>query len=105
MTEFPVPKEENIVWTCVKDNIIKESRPMRILDYVDLIINYLKKRRVGEFCEGFDGYPYFKHLIKFFPGDCFKHTPKRNEVADENNLFDKCGRTRYLVFHFSNKEL
>ena len=40
------PKGINIVWTCVKDNIIQEKIILKPLDYRDLIINYLKKTRV-----------------------------------------------------------
>ena len=40
------PKGVNIVWTCVKDNIIQEKIILKPLDYRDLIINYLKKIRV-----------------------------------------------------------
>ena len=38
------PKGGNIVWICAKDNITKKSRTTKLLDYVDLIIYYLRKR-------------------------------------------------------------
>ena len=36
-----------IVWNCVKDHISMKRRTKKILDYMDLIINYLRKRGVG----------------------------------------------------------
>ena len=35
------------MWTFVKDNMIEEMSTAKILDCVDLIINYLRKRRIG----------------------------------------------------------
>ena len=43
----PNPKWGSIVWTCVKYHIIYKRRTTNILEYVGLIINYLRKRRVG----------------------------------------------------------
>ena len=40
------PKGWGVNWTCDKDNIIEEMRNIKLLDYMGLIINYLKKRRV-----------------------------------------------------------
>ena len=41
------PKGKNIVWNCVKDDISRKMRTTKLLDYVDLIINYLKKMMMG----------------------------------------------------------
>ena len=45
--------------------IILLGRRMRIrkLDYIYFIIHSLKKRRMGGFDGGIDGYPYLTHLI------------------------------------------
>ena len=45
--DIPYPKGGSIVWTFVKDNMIEEISTAKILDCVDLIINYLRKRRIG----------------------------------------------------------
>ena len=47
LVSVPHPIGVNIVWTCVNDHIINESSNTKLLDYVGLIINYLRKRRVG----------------------------------------------------------
>ena len=36
-----------IFWICVKDHIIDERRTTQILDYMGLILNDLRKRRMG----------------------------------------------------------
>ena len=48
-------KGGNMVWTYVKDNIIEDSSTTKLLDYVDLIIHYLKKMRVGGFKSYYTG--------------------------------------------------
>ena len=46
-------------------------RKTKQLNYVGLIISYLKTDRVGGVQEGIYGYPYLNHLIDTWPGDCF----------------------------------
>ena len=41
------PKGENIVWTCVEDNIMWEKEDCRAIGLHGLDINYLKKRVCG----------------------------------------------------------
>ena len=41
------PKGGNTLLTFVDDNIIEQRKRIGKLDYVDLIINYLKKMRMG----------------------------------------------------------
>ena len=43
----PHPKGGAIVWTCVKDHIIDEKEGYKDIGLRGLIINYLRKRRVG----------------------------------------------------------
>ena len=43
----PHPKGGAFVWTCAKDHIFNEKKDYKKLDYVGLIINHLRKRRVG----------------------------------------------------------
>ena len=55
------------------------------LDYVALIINYLKKSRVGGVQYGIYGYIYLKHIIEFCPGGCIQKLSKTNEEICERN--------------------
>ena len=48
----------------------------KLLDYVGLIINHLRKRRVWGAREGLDYYPSLKHLIQLLPGDWENHMEK-----------------------------
>ena len=41
-------KGGEIVWNFVKDHIIDKRRTTNILDYMGLIVNYLRKRRSGD---------------------------------------------------------
>ena len=46
----PYPKGGGVVWSCVKDNIIKEKGAIQSYwTKRGLIINYLEKMRVGGF--------------------------------------------------------
>ena len=47
LVEFPHPKQRNIVWTCVEDNIIKEKEEYKKIGLCGFTYSYLKKRRVG----------------------------------------------------------
>ena len=49
------------------------------LECIDLMINYLKKMRVGVFQGGIDGYPSLKHTIELWPGDWIHHLLKLNK--------------------------
>ena len=66
--EVLYPKRGNILWTCGKDHIIRESRITHQFDYNDLTINSLKKSSVGGVKRGIYWYPYLKHIIKLSPG-------------------------------------
>ena len=75
-----------------------------LLYYMDLIINYFKKRKLGGIIQVLYGYPYLKHLIKSCPRDLSKHISKINETFDKSNHFDKLGGKRRLFWNFSKKE-
>ena len=47
LLSIPHPKGGDIVWTCLKRHIIKEKELHKAIGLVVLIINYLKKRRLG----------------------------------------------------------
>ena len=60
-----------------KSNTLRKKSSTKILDYVSLIINYLRKRRVrGGFREGLDGYHSLKHVILLWPGYWVKQMEK-----------------------------
>ena len=40
-------KREEIIWVCVKDNVVGKMRSKNKLDCMIFIVNYFRKRRVG----------------------------------------------------------
>ena len=62
------------------DGEVKEHG-QKILDYIGLIINYLRKRRAGGTRQGLDGYLYLKHLIQQWPGDWVMNMAKMNKAV------------------------
>ena len=67
------------------------------MEYVDLIINYFRKRRVGVVREGLYGYHYFKHMIHLWTGDWVNNMSKTNEAVGERNNIDKLRGKKRLV--------
>ena len=68
---------------------------MEILDYMALIINYLKRMRLGGVREVLDRYPYFINIIKLWPGDWVTQMEKMNQaVGEKNNINTSVGRKR-----------
>ena len=51
-----------------------KRRTKMILDYVGLIINYLRKRRVGGLERYYTGISILKHMIQLLPGDWVNQT-------------------------------
>ena len=97
-------KGGNMVWTCVKYNVIKEKEDNKAIGLRGFYYKLFEEEEGGGFREGLEGYPYLKHLIQLWQGDWVNHMSKMNEVVDEHNRLDKCGGKRWLVWHFSNKE-
>ena len=54
--------------------------------------------------EGFDRYPYLKHLIQLWPGDWVKQMEKMNEVVVIRNRFTINGGGKRLVRPFKRQE-
>ena len=58
-----------------------------------LIINYLRKRRVGGARERLYGYTYLNHLIQLWPGDWVNQIANINEaVGMKNSFYGRWGR-------------
>ena len=48
----PYPKVEDVIFTCVEDNIVGKSRTTNQLDYMAFIIKFSKKEEGGEGLRG-----------------------------------------------------
>ena len=82
-----------------------KRRNKKLLEYVVLIINYLRNRRLGGYIEGLDVYPYLKHLIQLWPGDCKKRMEKMNEVVGMKNCVMVGGVGKRIVLLLKRQEL
>ena len=82
-----------------------KRRTAKILDYVGLIINYLKKRRAGGIERGLDGYPFLKHPVQLWTVYWSKHMEKMNKAVGMKNRVTICGGGKRLVRPFKSQEL
>ena len=99
------PKGGNIVWVCVKDNIIEgrfqyESIGIRGFDY-----KLFEKYEGGGIQGVLYGYPYLKNLLQLWTVYLVKHMGKINEAVGENNFLDKSGGEKRSVHNFRRQEL
>ena len=69
---IPHPKGKNIVWTCVKDNIINEKEEYKAIGLRGFDYRLFEEEEGGGTRQGLDGCPYLKHLIQLWPGDWVK---------------------------------
>ena len=76
LVSIPHPKKENIVWTCVKDHIIDEKEDYGAIVLGEFDYKLFEEEEGVGIREILDGYPYLKHLIKFWPGDWEKQIAK-----------------------------
>ena len=96
----PHLKGGNIVWTCAKDNIIKENEDCKAIELHGFDYKLYEKEKDGGFQEGLYRYPYLKHIIQLLPGDWVERISKTNEAVGESNCLDKLGEKRRLVRFF-----
>ena len=95
----PYPKGGNIVWTCGKDNIIKENE-----DYEAIGLYLFEEEEVGGVQEGLYGYPYLNNLTQLWPGDWVKYMGKTNEAVGKKNRLDKSEGRKRPVRPFTRNE-
>ena len=81
-----------------------KRRTAKIFDYVGLILNYFRKRRVWGTSEGLDEYPYLKDIIQLWTGDWVNHMEKMNEAVGMKNRFTVDGRGEWVVRSFRSQE-
>ena len=62
-------KGGNIVWTCVKDNIISKKDLYEYIGPSGFDYKLFNEEEGGGTRYGLDGYTYLKNIIKFRPGD------------------------------------
>ena len=74
-----------------------------MLDYVGLIINYLRKSRVGGLERYYTNYPYLKHIIQLWPRDQVNQMAKMNEAVSIKNIHTMNGVGKRLVHPFKGK--
>ena len=101
----PHTKGRKIICTCVKDHSIDEKEQYKAIGLSGLIIDHLKKRRVGGTRELLDGHPYLKHLIQLWTGDWVKQMAKMNEAVVMNNRLTMVGIGKWIVHPFKSQEL
>ena len=65
LVSVPHPKEENIVWTCVKYHIINEKEDYEAILLGEFDYKLFEEEEGVGIREILDGYPYLKHLINF----------------------------------------
>ena len=63
---IPHPKGGNIVWTCVKANIIKGNEDYKAIGLSGFGYKLFEEEEGGGVREVLDGYPYFMHLIQLW---------------------------------------
>ena len=80
-----------------------KRRNKNILDYVDLIINYLRKRSGGT-RELLEGYPYLNHHIQLCPDDWEKNMETINEAIGTKNRVTVGGGGKLIVRPFKSQE-
>ena len=71
------PKGGEIVWTCVKDHIIDDKDQYKAIGLRGFDYKIFEEYEGGGTREGLDRYPYLKHLIQLWPGDCLNQMEKR----------------------------
>ena len=81
----------------------RKKRNKKLLEYMDLIINYLNKKRVWEGWELLDGYTYLKDMIKLCTGYCVDQISKMIEAVGKRICLNKLGGKTWLLWNFSKK--
>ena len=100
---FPHPKGGEIVWTCVKDNIIDEKEEYKDNGIRGIDYKLFEEEEDGGTSEGLYGYPYLKYLIQLCPSYWVKQMAKMNESVGTNNCFMVDGGGKRLVNHLKRK--
>ena len=85
------PKGVNIVWTCVKYNIIKVKEDYKAIVLRGFYYTFFRENEGGVVRELLYGYPYFMNLIKLWSGYLFNKMGKIHQSVGEKNSFDKSG--------------
>ena len=97
MLSVPHPKEGNIIWNCLKDNIIEEKDEYKAIEINGFDYKLFEEEDGGGFQEGLYRYPYFMHLIKLWSGVWVKQMSKTNQSVGDNNCIDTLmGRKRQV---------
>ena len=84
----------------MKDNIIKENKQYKDIGLREFDYKLFEEEEGGGVREGLDGYPYFKDLIQFWPGDLVNQMGKSSEVVGMKNHLDMSGGKKRLVRPF-----
>ena len=89
----------------MKEHIIDEKEDLkdiglRVFDY-----SLFEEKKGGGKREGLYGYPYLKHLIKFWPGDWVRHMEKINKAVWMKNRVTLNRGGKRQVQRFKRQEL
>ena len=91
LVSIPHPKGENIVWTCVKDNITQYKKDFKAIGLSGFGYKLFEEEEYGGIQEELDGYPYLVHLINFWKVYWCNQVENMNQAVGEKNRLDKLG--------------
>ena len=96
---FSVPhrKGSNILWNCVKDNIIEEKEQQKYIRLRGFGYKLFEEEEGGGIRELLYSYLYLMHLINLCLGYQVKYISKTNEAVGMNNRLDNYGGNKRLV--------
>ena len=86
----------------MKDHIIVSKEDYKNIGPCRFDYKLFEEEEGGGNREVLDGDPYFKHLIKLWPGDCMNHMERMNEAVIIKNRFTMYGGGK-LVSSFFQK--
>ena len=104
MVYVPHPKGGNIVFTCVKDNIIDEKEQYEAIGICGFYYKLFDEEEGVGNREGIGGYTYLNHIIQLWPGCWVKQMEKMNEVVGMKNRVTVGVGVKWIVRPFRRQE-
>ena len=88
----------------MKDYIIDEKEDYKEIGMCGFDYRLFEEKEGGVKREGLDGFPYLKHLIKLWPGDCVRQMKNMNKAVCMKNIFTLNGGGKRQVKNFKRQE-
>ena len=76
----------------MEDHIINKNDQYKYILLRGFYYNFFEEEKGGGNREGLDRYPYLKHLIKLWRGNCVKEMAKNNEAVGMKNCLTMGGQ-------------